>query len=167
MPDESGSWRIALGTALACLPLLALAQFTSHIRADEFDAWLFAYYGKQIAGGLTLYEQLWDNKPPGIFWINAWVMWLSGGSLTGVVVLSSATAAATCAVFYALAKRLYGPWAAACGTVMAALYLYQQLFHVGCNRPSTFFVPALKRTVHLRSPASPSASTTIPLPKVS
>ncbi len=164
MPDESGSWRIALGTALACLPLLALAQFTSHIRADEFDAWLFAYYGKQIAGGLTLYEQLWDNKPPGIFWINALVMWLSGGSLTGVVVLSSATAAATCAVFYALAKRLYGPWAAACGTVMAALYLYQQLFHVGCNRPSTFFVLTELASVLLYARALQRGTGILPVP---
>ncbi|MCP4250529.1 MAG: hypothetical protein GY778_26090 [bacterium] len=126
--------------AAVCLPLLAIAQFLSHIRADEYDAWLFAYYGKQLLGGRLLYGQLWDNKPPGIFWVNAVALWLSGGSLAGPIAFCAAAVTAAAALFLAVARRLYGLTAAGLATVLAVVFLYQQYFHVGCNRPSTFFV---------------------------
>ncbi|HUU84544.1 MAG TPA: glycosyltransferase family 39 protein [Phycisphaerae bacterium] len=129
-----------LATALICLPILGIAQVISHIRVDEFDAWLFAYYGKQLTHGRVLYEQLWDNKPPGIFWLNAVGLWLSGGSLAGPIALCAAAVAAACAVFLVVTRRLYGLGAAAVATVMAAVFLNHQYFHVGCNRPNTFLV---------------------------
>ena len=129
-----------LATALVCLPLLAAAQFLAHIRVDAFDSWLFAYYGRQLLDGRVLYEQLWDNKPPGIFWINALALWCSGGSLAGPIAVCAAAVTASCALFFAVSHRLYGLASAAVGTVMAALFLNQQYFHVGCNRPNTFFV---------------------------
>ena len=129
-----------LATALLCLPLLAVAQFLAHARVDEFDSWLFAYYGRQLLAGHVLYEQLWDNKPPGIFWLNALALWLSRGSLVGPIVFCAVAVAVSCALFFAAARRLYGLATAAVATVMATLFLNQQYFHVGCNRPNTFFV---------------------------
>ncbi|MCH7814591.1 MAG: glycosyltransferase family 39 protein, partial [Planctomycetes bacterium] len=137
------AWREAwtlTAVAAVCLPLLALAQFLSHIRADEYDAWLFAYYGKQLLGGRLLYEQLWDNKPPGIFWLNAAALWLSGGSLAGPIAFCAVAVTAAAGLFLAVARRLYGVTAAGLATVLAVVFLNQQYFHVGCNRPSTFFV---------------------------
>jgi len=129
-----------LATALLCLPLLAVAQFLAQVRVDEFDSWLFAYYGRQLLAGQVLYEQLWDNKPPGIFWLNALALWLSRGSLVGPIVFCAVAVAASCALFFAAVRRLYGLATAAVATVMATLFLNQQYFHVGCNRPNTFFV---------------------------
>ena len=114
-----------LATALMCLPILAVAQAISHIRVDEFDAWLFAYYGKQLTHGRVLYEQLWDNKPPGIFWINAVGLWFSGGSLAGPITLCAAAVTAACAVFFAVTRRLYGlPAAAVTTATVARSYRY-------------------------------------------
>jgi hypothetical protein len=131
-----------LATALICLPILVAAQILSHVRVDEFDAWLFAYYGKQLINGQVLYEQLWDNKPPGIFWMNALGLWVAGGSLAGPIAVCAAAVVASCAVFFAATRRVYGLAAAAVSTVMAAVFLNQQYFHVGCNRPNTFLVLA-------------------------
>ncbi len=62
---------VTVATVLMCLPVLATAQYIAHVRADETDAWLFAYYGREMLSGCGLYTDLWDNKPPGIFWLNA------------------------------------------------------------------------------------------------
>ena len=131
---------IILATVLAAAPILAVSQFNSHARVDEFDSWLFAYYGRQMVNGLTLYADLWDNKPPGIFWMNAMGSWLSGGSLVGIRVLCALAVCGSAAVVFDGAKRLYGWSAAGIATVLASLFLNVWPYHVGCNRPSTFFV---------------------------
>jgi len=129
-----------LATSLVCLLVLAIAQFISHTRVDEFDAWLFAYYGKQLLHGRVLYGELWDNKPPGIFWLNAVALWLSRGSLAGPIAACALAVCGSCVAFLAATKRLYGLGPATVATVLAAVYLNQQYFHVGCNRPNTFGV---------------------------
>ncbi|MCP4589187.1 MAG: glycosyltransferase family 39 protein, partial [bacterium] len=131
---------ILLATALIVLPILALSQFTSHARVDEIDAWLFAYYGREMLDGRVLYADLWDNKPPGIFWLNALGMAFSGGSLTGVRVLCALASCGAVVLVFSTARRLYGWSAAGISAVLASLYLNIWLYHVGCNRPSTFFV---------------------------
>ena len=131
---------VLAATVLACLPILGIAQFAAHARVDEFDAWLFAYYGREMVHGRALYADLWDNKPPGIFWLNALGAGLSGGSLLGIRVLCVLAVSGAAAVVFAATKRLYGWSAAGIATVLAALYLNLFPYHVGCNRPNTFFV---------------------------
>ena len=71
-------------TAAALLPILTVNQYFSHHRSDETDAWLFAYYGRELLHGARLYADLWDNKPPLVYWFNAAALWLGGGSLAAV-----------------------------------------------------------------------------------
>ncbi len=129
-------------TMLLTLPVLALNQYISHTRYNEADAWLFSYYGREIARGGILFEQLWDNKPPGIFWINALGSWVSAGSRAGTIAFCAAAALGACGLVFAMARRLYGGSAASVITIIASIYLYLDYYHVGCNRPSTFFVLA-------------------------
>jgi hypothetical protein len=64
------------------------------------DSGLFAYAGELISEGALLYQDIWDTKPPGIFYLNAlavilggdtpWAIWwfeLIWTSLTAVVLL--------------------------------------------------------------------------------
>ncbi len=131
---------IVATTAAICAPILALAQFIAHARVDEYDAWLFAYYGRQLLHGAVLYVDVWDNKPPGIFWLNALGQWLTPGSLVGVWVICGIAVALATAVFFVAVRRLYGLHVAGISTVLAAIYLNLQTFHVGCDRPNTFLV---------------------------
>lgn len=48
------------------------------------DYSIFAYIGQQILRGKMPYTQLWDHKPPVIFYLNALGLKLSGGSLAGI-----------------------------------------------------------------------------------
>ena len=93
-----------------------------------------------MLGGATLYSQLWDIKPPAIFWINALGLGLSGGSPVGVWVLCGLASIMSAVLFYRAARRAYGPSAAAIGTVFAVMYFNLWTFHVGCNRPATFLI---------------------------
>lgn len=125
---------------ILCLPIIALSQFIAHIRIDDIDGWFFLHYGRELLGGATLYSQLWDIKPPAIFWINALGLGLSGGSPMGVWVLCGLASIMSAVLFYRAARRAYGPSAAAIGTVFAVMYFNLWTFHVGCNRPATFLI---------------------------
>jgi hypothetical protein len=98
-PEQQDSGRttspvvVIAAATLACLPILAIAQFIAHARVDELDPWLFAYYGRRLLEGARLYTDIWDNKPPGIFWLNALGLRLAGGSIWGVWLLCAAAAA--------------------------------------------------------------------------
>lgn len=48
------------------------------------DGGFFLYAGSQILDGKIPYTEVWDNKGPGIFYINALGLWLGGGSRWGV-----------------------------------------------------------------------------------
>ncbi|NOT02757.1 MAG: hypothetical protein HOP29_19310 [Phycisphaerales bacterium] len=124
----------------ACAPILAMSLFAALARTDDIDAYLFAYYGKRLLAGQRLYADLWDNKPPGIFWADAVGLWLAGGRFLGIIVVCALASIGSCAAFFLTARRLYGVPAAAVGVVMAAVYVFQHDYHVGSNRPSTLFV---------------------------
>jgi len=134
----SALWALVL--ALISLPLLALAQFVAHARTDEMDGFLFACVGRELLRGATLYRDVWDIKPPGIFWVNSAGLWLGGGALAGVWVVCGLALVASVAAIGLIALRCYGPAAGFAAAVFAAAYLPLHDFHVGGNRPSTFLV---------------------------
>ena len=104
MSVARGWQRIALFLLMALV--IVAAVFLVKIQVSPWyvgmgdDSGLFAYAGKLIANGGLLYQDIWDTKPPGIFYLNAlaitiggdtpWTIWwfeLIWTSLTGVVLL--------------------------------------------------------------------------------
>jgi predicted membrane protein len=118
---------------------LAAGQFTAHIRSDERDAWQYAYYADLILQGYTLYGDMWENKPPGIFWLNAVGNWLSPTGYGGAG-LCALAGCATLVLFFTLSKRWFGNAAAGIGVVMASLYLSHPDYYGFSNRPETFVI---------------------------
>jgi hypothetical protein len=51
--------------------LIAVSRYWTARAPGVADAELFAYIGREWARGVIPYRQLWDNKPPGIFLVNA------------------------------------------------------------------------------------------------
>ena len=120
--------------------LFGLGQTAAHLRTDEADSWLFAYYGARMIDGELLYGDAWDNKPPGIFWVNAFGLLIGGGHYGGVIALCVLGSAAALLLFYRTARGWFGAAPAALGAMLAALYLSHQLYRGGTNRPETFVV---------------------------
>lgn len=129
---------LALGAVL--LLAVGLNQSAIHWRANVADSHLFEYYGWCVARGAVPYLDIWDNKPPGIWWANALAFALLGPGVMPGVVVSSAALVAALAAFIALARRAFRPslvWPAA---LVAVALLTDQRFECGGNRTETYVV---------------------------
>lgn len=56
---------VLLGCTFACL------QWLRWLEVPGVDQSLFVAYGRWLGRGLVLYRDLWDSKPPGLFWAYA------------------------------------------------------------------------------------------------
>gem|GEM_PF-1288330 len=83
------------------------------------DQALFAYFGGQIAGGADLYVDLWDVKPPGIFWVYSVISLLPGPDFK---VLRLADLLYTCLVVVAVYAVAATYWNRLAGAVAGTLY---------------------------------------------
>jgi hypothetical protein len=65
---------------------LVLVNFIIQIGVDpsyknmSTDSGTFAYCGQVIRNGGLMYRDCWDNKPPGVYYLNATAIWLSGSN---------------------------------------------------------------------------------------
>lgn len=145
-PQPPGTSRNAFAGAIVVLalvltPLLILAQLAAHLRTDVVDDQMFAYYGWRIAHGGVVYVDVWDNKPPGIYWINALGMLIGGDSYLGIVFLCVLAVLVAHICFYVIASSVYFPAAAAVATGLASFYITHARYQGGANRTETFLVP--------------------------
>jgi hypothetical protein len=56
-------------------------------KVPAHDSGIFLYFGQRILAGDVPFRDLWDHKPPLIFFIDALGLWLGNGSLWGVWLL--------------------------------------------------------------------------------
>lgn len=83
------------------------------------DQALFAYIGDHLTRGAALYVDVWDVKPPGIFWIYALIDLLPGPQFRVLRLVDLLYTGVTVLAIYALG-RLY--WDRLAGAVAGALY---------------------------------------------
>lgn len=140
-PPEGTSLGVQIAAmALVIAPLIALSQIIAVWRTDVVDDQMFAYYGWRIAHGATVYLDVWDNKPPGIYWINAIGMLVGRGSYYGVVAMCVLALIVAHAAFFVAAASVYSRGAAAMTTILLSFYLMHADFTGGTNRTETFLV---------------------------
>lgn len=125
-------------TALACAGPVLASQFAAHFHTRSCDDHLFAYFGWRIWHGATVYTDVWDNKPPGIYWLNALLMGL--GDYPGVIVGCAAAVIISLVLIFAIAARIYDRETAALTTILSGVFLTHPLFEFGSNRTETFLV---------------------------
>ena len=103
------------------------------------DSGIFLYFGSQILKGKLPYRDLWDHKPPLIFYTDALGLWLGHGSRMGVWFLElAALVTAGLLAFYFL-KRYFGDWPAGiatAGSVVNLVFLLE-----GGNLTEEFALP--------------------------
>jgi hypothetical protein len=73
------------------------------------DSGIFLHVGQRLIHGDVLYRDIADNKPPLIYWLNAFGLLLGHGSPAGVFVLCLGSGLLTFAVFY-LGLRQHVGW---------------------------------------------------------
>ena len=136
---EQTRWPVLIiAMVITILPILVVSQIAAHARVDVVDDQLFGFFGWRIAHGAVLYNDVWDNKPPGIYWTNALGFLIGGDSYGGVVALCSIAIAVALTSFFVVCNSVYFRGAAGVATILAAFYLTHGFFQGGTNRTETF-----------------------------
>mgnify|MGYP002155003277 CR=1 FL=1 len=91
---------ILLGTLLISLPEVVLPPGR--------DQGIFLYHGLGLLGGLVPYLNMWDHKPPGIYFIYALALGIFGNHFKSINLIDILWRLATVYSFYLLGRRLYG-----------------------------------------------------------
>ncbi|GAB4549112.1 MAG: hypothetical protein Fur002_26190 [Anaerolineales bacterium] len=80
------------------------------------DSGIFLYIGALILKGKIPYRDVWENKGPLIFYLNALALWLGGGSRWGVWMLELIFLLAAGVLAYVILKQTANSFAALAGT---------------------------------------------------
>lgn len=128
--------------ALACLGVLATAvvfnQSAVHWRQNVVDSQLFGYHGWCVAQGARPYLDVWDNKPPGIWWVNALGFRLCGEGMASDVLIGSAAVLVAMLAFAGCAGAAYHRSLFLPGLLTAGALLTALQYECGANRTETF-----------------------------
>ncbi len=127
------SW-IWLGLALAAVAILALPCLSNPIGRDQAT---YSVIGRGLLHGRVLYKDLWDNKPPGIFFIFAAIVKVFGSVMWSVGVVDILWLLAVSILIFFFTRRYLGIAAAAIAVLVNAAW------HTGAGywnaaQPETF-----------------------------
>ncbi|MCB9111215.1 MAG: glycosyltransferase family 39 protein [Anaerolineales bacterium] len=112
---------------LFLLTALALDLGNPFFDKPARDGGFFLYAGSQILNGKIPYQDFWDSKGPGIFYINALGLLLGNGSRWGVWFVEFICIFGTLILLYATLSKRWGIGAALFGSLMAGLGLHAVL----------------------------------------
>jgi dolichyl-phosphate-mannose-protein mannosyltransferase len=144
-----------IGTIIALLPCNP-----NNMTLPSRDSGVFLYVGWRLLSGDVPYRDVWDHKPPLIYFVDALGLTLTPHSLWGVWVLQLIFISFTLLLVYKLLDREFGIYAALVGTVILTSGLltilekgnvteeYALVFQAWCF---WLFIPAWKNNFPLRS----------------
>jgi hypothetical protein len=127
-PWRVGIERSLLVLLLAVLTGLVLLQANPASNPPSRDGGIFLYGGGEILRGKLLYVDLVDNKPPGIYFLNALALFLAGGSRWGIWLFEFLFIFGSALLVHGLLKRQWGRFAALLGTLFWFSGLKSSLF---------------------------------------
>ncbi|MBK8915114.1 MAG: glycosyltransferase family 39 protein [Phycisphaerales bacterium] len=138
-PKRDIAWMAHVTVLLICLAAALVNQSSVHWRSDLSDDRLFAYFGWLIGQGGRPYLDFWDNKPPGIFWVNALASRIGEqGPLGAIATCGAAVVLALLAVWRIAGAVFAGSVARFAALGAAAVLMTHLRFECGANRTETF-----------------------------
>ena len=121
--------------------LILVSRIWTVLAPDPHDAELFAYIGRRWIQGAIPYRELWDNKPPGIFAVNALAAFTHSQFLA--LALFEFIALVTTAVLISaiLSELDCGPTIRWAGPIVAASILTIPYYSQGGNLTEIYLLP--------------------------
>src|SRR6266571_2267539 len=110
---------LILGGILLLLVILRLVFLHEPFERDEGT---YAYIGQEILRGAIPYRDMIEIKPPGVMYLYAAIVSLTGASLEGIRIMTALYAALTCTVVFLTARRFNGSRAALLAALLFAVY---------------------------------------------
>ncbi|GAB4564751.1 MAG: hypothetical protein Fur0017_00690 [Anaerolineales bacterium] len=106
---SASPWRsIAFIALFLLLTLAILVQTNPGTELPNRDYGFYAYIGKQIAKGSLPYLDVWESKPPAIFYLNAFALRLGRGYRWGIWLVEFVSLFSAIASSFYLLKKLWG-----------------------------------------------------------
>jgi hypothetical protein len=103
------------------------------------DSGVFLYTGWRVLNGEIPYLQVWDHKPPVIYYLDALGLWLTPDSVWGVWLVEVASLGLAALIGYHLLKRLYGLFPA---VFISFLWLFSAFYLMaGGNLTTEYTLP--------------------------
>ena len=133
--SEPGPSRLRSALTLAFALTAAIALLVRCVSIAEplgIDQSLWASAVRGIARGQVLYRDVWEQRPPGIYWIYLGGFRIFGWTPAAVAWLDILASTATTLLIYAIARPLSGPLTGALASALyAALTMPAWLFRYG------------------------------------
>ena len=150
---------------IRCSILLGCWAITSTIIGRSYlcwalpnsDAQLFAYFGFQWRHGHIPYVEIWDNKPPGIFAVNALVFYLFPKSFVALAVVEAIYNLGFIGTVYLLMRQWGGPaMVASLATASVSIASNLLHYHYGGNMTEVYLLWPATLSMYFFSKAEPS-----------
>ena len=123
----SVGWSVILAIVVL-LQSLPVSPVYNHLEADSG---VYAYVGSAILDGQLPYRDVWEQKPPVGFYLDALAL-LFGHTPWAIWWLNVIWVSLTCIVFFLLIKKMMGGIAACLASLLfAIIVMYPQLFQGG------------------------------------
>lgn len=99
---------ILFGVLFALLAVIILTQANPGTNIPKRDYGFYAYIGKQIVKGKLPYLDVWESKPPAIFYLNAFALRLGRGFRWGIWFVEFIFLFSAIASSFFLMRKLWG-----------------------------------------------------------
>jgi len=130
---------------------LVLVNFVIQIGVDpsyknmSTDSGTFAYCGQVIRDGGLMYRDCWDNKPPGVYYLNAAAIWLGGSNPFAIWLFQALWLTIAVLAYFLILNRIWehkGMAALATFTLLLVL-LYPDIYQGGNFTETYAVLPAV------------------------
>ena len=96
------------------------------------DSGVFAYCGKVIIEGGLMYRDCWDNKPPGVYYLNAAAILLGGANPFSIWLFQAVWLTIAIQAYFLILRKIWGLGLATLAAFMLILWvLYPDIFEGG------------------------------------
>jgi hypothetical protein len=126
-------WAVVLAAALVAAVLLLQIRWSPRFAGMERDSGLFAYGGQQILHGALLYRDIFDTKPPAVFYLDALSFGLGGESVWPIWGLGIVWVTLVAVALFLVLRPITGNGAAFVATLLFTLVLLYADYYQGGN----------------------------------
>jgi hypothetical protein len=123
IPPASLFGKLLAPALLGLLVALVLLQANPMTSYPSRDGGSFAFIGSMVLKGKLPYIDAWDNKPPGVFYLNALALWTGRGTRWGIWLMEYVFLFFSAWIGYRLMRSLWQPSAAIIATAIWLLGL--------------------------------------------
>ncbi len=135
LPLDRVWFALTLSWLVAFLAIGAWCTYWADLRGDQYQ---HIRLGKCITDGGLIYVDCWENKPPGIAWLNAVGLALSPTGRIGVWVLPATVTLLSIAMFWITVSRLATARVARTAVALAAVIATMRLYDAPSINPDSY-----------------------------